>query len=86
MGLSGGAIAGIVIGTLALLLVTLGALFFFWRRRKQKQIPQVEDTRPADSADEKPLSAAYPAVMQLDSGPVAEVEGTVTSRPSELPG
>ncbi|EEU34717.1 uncharacterized protein NECHADRAFT_87001 [Fusarium vanettenii 77-13-4] len=54
-GLSAGAIAGIVVGVVAVILIVLGALFFVMRRRKQKAAKG--STSSADPRDGQPQIA-----------------------------
>lgn len=73
-GLSGGAIAGIVVGVLAFLFILAGLLL--WRRWKQKKA-LAKSLGAEDSAQ---------VVSQLDSWPVAEVDGLgAVKERSELP-
>lgn len=62
-GLSGGAIAGIVIGILALLAIVVIAGFFLWRRKRRN--PAAEDAQRV--VDEKNAAAPAPA-YEADGG------------------
>ncbi|KAL2673586.1 hypothetical protein Neosp_012028 [[Neocosmospora] mangrovei] len=96
-GLSAGAIAGIVVGVVAIILIVLGALFFWRRRRKQKAAKG--STSSADPRDGQPqiaeleqpknidivVTPATPAEMRGSTPPPPAAELTGQGRVPELP-
>lgn len=90
--LSGGAIAGIVIGCIAGVVVLLTAALFFLRRRKQKQTAQREEniasTRevPVNESGSTPIYESDPAaaVSEKDGYPTASTRSDSGQRPVEL--
>lgn len=67
-GLSGGAIAGIVIGALAGAALIAGLLFFFWRRRRQHFKQQAQSNYvPSSMGDTVTIAAPYSEVDMDES-------------------
>lgn len=92
-GLSGGAIAGVVIGCIAAVVFLLAAALFFLRRRKQKQAAQRKNNnankRPEALVNECGSTAIYEsdpaaAVSEKDGYPTASSRSDSAKRPVEL--
>lgn len=80
--MSGGAIAGIVIGIVAgVAILAVTAWFFFFYRRRRKSNPTELNTLGAGAADKKETGTHSPVVTTLAELPHAPVE-----KPSELMG
>ncbi|RSL63240.1 hypothetical protein CEP54_005340 [Fusarium duplospermum] len=96
-GLSAGAIAGIVVGVIAVILIVLGALFFWMRRRKQKAVrgstsnTDPRDLQPQIAELEQPkkidiiVTPATPAEMRGSTPPPPAAELAGQGRLPELP-
>lgn len=84
-GLSGGAIAGIVVGVVAVVAIIAGVVFWFWRKnRKSKKMKTDQgDSPPAYSADAKEKST--PIAEAPADGAVTELSPDNELRP-ELSG
>ncbi|UPK95748.1 hypothetical protein LCI18_006683 [Fusarium solani-melongenae] len=88
-GLGVGAIAGIVVGVVAVILIVLGALFFWMRRRKQKAAKG--STSNTDPRDLQPQIAELEQPKNIDivvtPATPAEMRGSTPPRPAaELAG
>ncbi|OJJ33734.1 hypothetical protein ASPWEDRAFT_184302 [Aspergillus wentii DTO 134E9] len=79
--LSGGAIAGIVVGCVAAALIILAALFFFFRRSRRRQAAPATKSRDAPANDQS-TSQKLP---ELESNLTVRAELDATRQTSELP-
>lgn len=85
--LSGGAIAGVVIGCIAAVVVLLTASLFFLRRRKQKQAAQrKKNEAPVNESGSTPIYESDPAaaVSEKDGYPTASTRSDSGQRAVEL--
>lgn len=74
--LSGGAIAGIVIGVLAAVAIVAGAAFFFWRRRRRSKEAQALEPEQKGGDPESPVIAAKDGGEMREQMNVVEIEDT----------
>ena len=89
-GLSGGAIAGIVVGIIAVLAIIAGLAFFFWRRKRKTRkeeekniaMPAHHDQPPAYSSDAKTQIEGEPLVeAPADDAGIKELDNQNEVRP-----
>ena len=81
-GLSGGAIAGIVVGTLAGAAIIAGVAFWLWRRKRRNQRKPSE----ADGHQLQELGASAHAKVSQTPADEATEMSTVDTQRTELPG
>ncbi|KAK0618821.1 aspartic peptidase domain-containing protein [Immersiella caudata] len=82
--LSGGAIAGVVIGMIAGLGLIGGALFFFWRRRRDEKERRDQEPDSKSDSDVKEMGSET-GVQEAADTPVLELESPVKVPVSEAP-